>query len=341
MTFAIPLRQARTSASIRKTRKIMFESEARAMGRCGRVGCVKVEECIVADEVVRATPDELALWEAIVVPNEVKERIRNHCLLSMLLRPQVPFTTTALHGLCTLYGPPGTGKTTLARGLAAQLAPFVPAREVRRIEINPHGLMSAEHGQSQQRVNELLAEYVPALAGTSATVVVLDEVESMAVARSQASLGANPADVHRATDAVLTALDHDARSHPNLFFVATSNFTAALDSAFLSRSDAAILVPPPGREAAQQILQATLLALSDVFPGLRELATSPALAAIAAQAAGLDGRRLRKIVFEALSRHLDTVLNPAKLTEHDLAEAAAAAVRHGQTSEKEHLHAAP
>ena len=178
---------------------------------------------------------------------EVKERIRNHSLLSMLVRPQVPFTVTALHGLCTLYGPPGTGKTTLARGLPAQLAPFVPGRQVRRIEINPHGLMTAEHGQSQQRVSELLAEYVPALAGDGKpTVVILDEVESMAVARSEASLAANPADVHRATDAVLTALDDNARHHPNLFFVATSNFTAALDGAFLSRSDAAILVPLPG-----------------------------------------------------------------------------------------------
>jgi SpoVK/Ycf46/Vps4 family AAA+-type ATPase len=301
---------------------------------------VKVQECIVADEVMRGTPDELGLWDSIVVPEKVKERIRNHCLLSMLLRPRAPFTVTALHGLCTLYGPPGTGKTTLARGLPAQIARFVPAGEVRRIEINPHGLMSAEHGQSQQRVSELLGEYLPALAGATPTVALLDEVESMAVARSQASLGANPADVHRATDAVLTALDHNARSHPNLFFVATSNFTAALDSAFLSRSDAAILVPLPGREAVQQILQATLLSLAEIYPGLRELAQSPGLGAVAALATGLDGRRVRKIVFEALSQRLDTVLEPAKLTEHDLAAAAAAAVEQDLTKDKELAHAA-
>ena len=301
---------------------------------------MKIQECIVADELMHGTPGELALWEAIVVPEEVKERIRNQCLLSMLLRPQVPFTMTALHGLCTLYGPPGTGKTTLARGLPAQLAQFVPGREVRRIEINPHGLMSAEHGQSQQRVGELLAEYVPALAGNKATIVVLDEVESMAVARSEASLSANPADVHRATDAVLTALDYNARHHPNLFFVATSNFTTALDGAFLSRSDAAILVPLPGHDAVLQILKSTLLSLSEVFPSLRELAVSPGLAAVAAQATGLDGRRVRKVVFEALSLQLDTVLNPARLTQHDLAASAAAAVERNLASQKEHAHAA-
>jgi SpoVK/Ycf46/Vps4 family AAA+-type ATPase len=300
---------------------------------------VKVQECVVSDEVVRETAEELALWEAIVVPAQVKERVRNHALLSMLVRPQVPFTVTALHGLCTLYGPPGTGKTTLARGLPAQLAPFIPDRQVRRIEIDPHGLMSAEHGQSQQRVSELLIEYVPVLAGATPAVVILDEVESVAVARSEASLTANPADVHRATDAVLTALDHHARHHPNLFFVATSNFATAVDGAFLSRSDTAILVPLPGREAVQQILEHTLLSLAGVFPGLNELAMAPGLSAVAAQAVGLDGRRIRKLVFEALSMRLETVLDPARLTVHDLAAAAAAAFDQDPADEKERAHA--
>jgi len=277
-------------------------------------------------------PEERALWEAIVVPSEVKERIRNHGLLSMIVRPQVPFAVTGLHGLCTLYGPPGTGKTTLARGLPAELAKFVSGGEVRRIEINPHGLMSAEHGQSQQRVSELLAEHVPALAADGRpTVVVLDEIESMAVARSEASLAANPADVHRATDAVLTALDDNARRHPHLFFVATSNFTSALDGAFLSRSDAAILVPLPTREALREIIASTLVALADAFPGLRDLAGSPDVDQAADMAVGMDGRRARKVVFEALSRRLETVLDPAQLTGQDLAVAVAAAIEIGSS----------
>jgi SpoVK/Ycf46/Vps4 family AAA+-type ATPase len=291
---------------------------------------VKVQECVIADQVIRDMPEERALWEAIVVASEVKERIRNHGLLSMIVRPQVPFAVTGLHGLCTLYGPPGTGKTTLARGLPAELAKFVSGGEVRRIEINPHGLMSAEHGQSQQRVSELLAEHVPALAADGRpTVVVLDEIESMAVARSEASLAANPADVHRATDAVLTALDDNARHHPHLFFVATSNFTSALDGAFLSRSDAAILVPLPTREALREIIASTLVALADAFPGLRDLAGSPDVDRAADMAVGMDGRRARKVVFEALSRRLETVLDPAQLTGQDLAAAVAAAIETG------------
>ncbi|WP_328604481.1 AAA family ATPase [Amycolatopsis sp. NBC_00345] len=302
---------------------------------------MKVQECVLADEVIGADSAETALWDAIVVPDEIKERLRNQTLLSLLVRPELPFTVTALHGLCTLYGPPGTGKTTLARGLPAQIARYVAGGKVRRIEINPHGLMSAEHGQSQQRVSELLGEYVPGLASDGTpTVVILDEVESMAVARSAASLAANPADVHRATDAVLTALDLNAAQHPHLFFVATSNFTSALDEAFLSRSDAAIFVPLPGAEALREILASTLLALADKYPALRELARSAAVDGIAQTARGLDGRRARKAVFEAMAHRLDTVLDPGSLTEHDLAAAVRNAVGEATTSHPEASRAA-
>ncbi|MEU5903787.1 AAA family ATPase [Micromonospora sp. NPDC047467] len=274
----------------------------------------------MVNELVRHDTRELATWDEIVAPPEVKERLANQALLSLLIRPSSPFVATALHGMCTLYGPPGTGKTTLARGLPQQLASYVPGRAVRLIEINPHGLMSAEHGQSQQRVDELLGDYIPSLAADGMpTVVVLDEVESMAVARSAASLAANPADVHRATDAVLTALDRNAQLHPHLFVVATSNFTDALDEAFLSRSDAAILVPLPDAAALRAILRSTLGALGDTYPTLRRLADHPDLAAVAAQAIGLDGRRARKAVFQALARDRATVLSPGLLTLEALA----------------------
>src|SRR5579871_4796667 len=206
-------------------------------------------------EITTAPHDDLAeAWSSIVVPADVKERVINHSLLALRLRPELPFETTSLHGLVVLYGPPGTGKTTLARGAAQELAPLVGGK-ARLIEINPHGLMSAEHGQSQQHVYELLCEQVPALADDGVpTIVLLDEVEAMAVARNAASLSANPADVHRATDAVLTALDRNARSHPHILTIATSNFTTALDEAFLSRADAAIEVPVPDVQAIRKIL---------------------------------------------------------------------------------------
>jgi AAA+ superfamily predicted ATPase len=202
------------------------------------------------------------------------------------------------------------------------MAPLVGG-QVRLLEINPHGLMSAEHGRSQQLVFELLTEHVPLLADDRLpTVVVLDEVESMAVARSEASLSANPADVHRATDAVLTALDHTASNHPHLLTVATSNFTGALDAAFISRVDLAIEVPLPDAAGATAILQRTLEDFGGKYPGLAELARNSRLTAVAQKLVGLDGRRIRKLVTEALAARRETVLDPNELVLEDILRAA-------------------
>jgi SpoVK/Ycf46/Vps4 family AAA+-type ATPase len=153
-------------------------------------------------------------------------------------------------------------------------------------------------------------------------VVLLDEVESMVVARSQASLSANPADVHRATDAVLTAIDSNASALPHLIFVATSNFTGAIDEAFLSRADVAIHVPTPDVPGVFAILKATLEAMSTAFPPLGQLARRPQLEQVAKALAGMDGRRVRKTVSEAMLGRLETVIQPGDLTIEDLMSAA-------------------
>lgn len=278
----------------------------------------------VTTNVVLPNKRYATMWDSIITDTETKERLLHWALLSLRLRQSLPFEVTALHGLLVMYGPPGTGKTTLARGLAQTLAPFTSAHQARLIELSPHGIMSAEHGQSQRRVTELLTEHVPALAADGLpTVVLLDEVESMAVARSEASLSANPADVHRATDAVLTALDSNASRYPHLLVIATSNFTGALDAAFLSRADVAVEVPAPDAEAATSILRATLRDMAQAFPALAALADDPDLPAVASLLCGTDGRQIRKTVTEAMATRTETVQNPGALTVIDLREAAA------------------
>ncbi len=263
------------------------------------------------------------LWDSIIVEQSIKDRLLRTAALSLQLRTHLPFETTALHGLALLYGPPGTGKTTLARGLAQQLAPLTAKKKARLIEINPHGLMSAEHGQSQRRVTDLLTEHIPSIVDDHIpAIVLLDEVESMVVARSEASLAANPADVHRATDAVLTAIDANAKALPHVLFVATSNFTGAVDSAFLSRADIAIHVPAPNAAGVAAILRHTLGEMAKAFPKLAQLATDHHLETVAKTLVGLDGRRIRKTVTEAMLGRMDTVIDPGALTIDDLKSAA-------------------
>lgn len=279
-------------------------------------------EDAVARQVVAPSPDLDGLWESIITVDDIKERLLRHAALALAVRGRLPFSTTALHGLLLLYGPPGTGKTTLARGLVHQLADVVGG-SVRLIDINPHGLMSAEHGQSQKLVSALLTEVIPGYADDGMpTIVVLDEVESMAVARSEASLAANPVDVHRATDAVLTALDGLTTAHPHIVTVATSNFTSGVDEAFVSRADAAIHVPLPAPDAVVAILRDTLQGYSSAFPNLAGLATSSALKRVADALAGADGRATRKLIADAAARRLETAIDPGKLTVEDLIAAA-------------------
>lgn len=275
-------------------------------------------------QAVRALPDpELAaLWESIVVEDGIKERLLAQAVLNYTLRPKVARSTLPLHGVILLVGPPGTGKTSLARGLASKIASLLKGSSFRLVEVDPHALTSSAMGKTQRAVGDLFSQSIAEQATAGPTIVLLDEVETLAADRSRMSLEANPIDIHRATDAVLVQLDALAATHPQLLFIATSNFPQAIDSAFTSRSDLVLEVPPPGPQAAQQILQQCLASLGETFPAIALLAQDKSLEQIAAAAVGLDGRSLRKLVVNALAMRKETAMDPNKLTVADLISAA-------------------
>ena len=142
------------------------------------------------------------------------------------------------------HGPPGTGKTLFAKGIAEALNAAI------YIVSGPE-LKSKWVGEGEANIRRLFAR----ARSTAPSVIVFDEIDSIAGARGRGSDSASQA-AHSMVNQLLTEMD-GFRKEQMVLIVGTTNFVESLDPAFLrpGRFEYQIEIPYPEWEDRKSIIE--------------------------------------------------------------------------------------
>ncbi|KAI9640790.1 hypothetical protein NHQ30_010630 [Ciborinia camelliae] len=203
-------------------------------------------------------------WEELIFDQNHKED------LSWMISNMLTFSADSgsakkrMSPMALFHGPPGTGKTTLCQAIAQRLA-------IRLVETFPHTkliqvktatLLSKYYSESATQVDDLLTKVKIMCQNDPRRIIIvlIDEVESIAVSRHSGVMHGEAQDSLRATNALLTGFDR-VRACPNVVFLSTSNMIDCLDDAFVDRCAIQIPFQPPSEESQYKILKGSVLEL--------------------------------------------------------------------------------
>jgi cell division protease FtsH len=194
---------------------------------------------------------EVELAKDIAGYNKVKKQIKENVLnlmqttASMADENEIKKIEAIIPRGLIFHGPPGTGKTLFAKGIAEALNAAI------YIVSGPE-LKSKWVGEGEANVRRLFAS----ARATAPSVIVFDEIDSIASARTgQSSDGASQA-AHSMVNQLLTEMD-GFRNEQMVLIIGTTNFVQSLDPAFLrpGRFEYQIEIPYPEWEDRKAILQ--------------------------------------------------------------------------------------
>ncbi|XP_037050567.1 pachytene checkpoint protein 2 homolog [Bradysia coprophila] len=262
-------------------------------------------------------------WNNLYFEQGLKENLLQFVETSMLFsKSGINPNVISCNRLILLHGPAGTGKTSLCKAIAQKISIRMKStfKCTHLIEINSHSLFSKWFSESGKLVMKLFEKIRDVVENpTHLVCVLIDEVESIAFARSSSSN--EPTDSIRVVNAVLTQLDQ-IRKHPNVLVLTTSNLTSSIDSAFLDRADIKQYVGFPDVTGLAQIYTLMLRELIDVglvvdgdneFLLLKKSVDGELyqqFRVLLEMSKGLSGRTLKKIPFLAYASLVQLVDRP-------------------------------
>lgn len=208
---------------------------------------VQIPEPLDSLAVPYAIPHHLDdnLWYSLAFGPAHKRTLAHYISIRRLLYSrQVDRCVIPSSGFVLLYGPPGTGKTTLCRAVATHFAIRHGLSGV-FLHVRMDRLVSKWLGESAKLVASLFEAIIQCAKTHPIVFLLLDEVESIARARSHTqAITKSSGDEVRVVNALLAALDETAQ-YSNVVVMATSNLLNDIDEAVVDRADIRLHVDVP------------------------------------------------------------------------------------------------
>ena len=226
-----------------------------------------------------------AAWESLYLAPELWRRLENYIYL--LVTGQVHQYPTASK-LVILFGYSGTGKTTLAKGIANQTAHQWEG-STQCFWVNAESWRDSHLGNSAKAVKRAF-DSVAMAARHGNVILIIDELEAIAISRQRTLNTDEPSDVITAVDVLLNQIDRLQAEH-NVLIIATSNLGYAIDSALINRADLCIPFDLPNLEARTHILRQAILPLRENGHSLSD----EDVMTLGEATQGLSGRQLVKL----------------------------------------------